>query len=148
VHASALCVTATLLPATVSVADRLAGPLAPALTVIDPEPVPPPAPTDTHVLGFVTVQAQPLPVVTPTLDVPPPLGNEIDDLFSEYVHAAGSASLKLATVAAVLFNARALSSALATPVAYPLYAMPGFEKFMIRVAVPYDITVRKCPPGS
>ena len=75
---TALSLTATVLPAIVTVVLRADPELAEAETVTDPLPVPPAVFRLTHVLdaSLAVLQLQPLPVVTVTLFEPPPDENE------------------------------------------------------------------------
>jgi hypothetical protein len=137
------------LPATLIVPERaLRLVFEPAVIDIVAEPLPEAAEEASHPAPVSTDQAHPDAVVIVTFRLPPPVEYDSDVGETEKLHVCAAGWRKLAAVAAVLFSARALSCALATPVGRPEYVTDGFEKYMTRVALPYDITVRNRPPGS
>ena len=77
-HGAAACETLTVVPATVTVAERaLAAALAAADNVTVPDPDPPVAESVTHGAAEDAVHVHPVGAVMARLVLPPPLANEV-----------------------------------------------------------------------
>jgi hypothetical protein len=146
--------TLTLMPATVTLQLRPLLVFCAAVTFAAPLKVPVPVAV-THDVPDEDDQEHPLVVVTVSVLEPPAAEKLTEVGVTEYVQGGGGgagddpsvAARNCATIEAVWARADALLWE-DVPIGNPLYKSDGLEKNGTLVAVPYDITVRKMPPGS